>query len=778
MRASLQSTFGLPSVRSLGSDRRQLPVNTNMLCLPLEINLPSLIVALRQCFGCNIDLSLWRHKKNRWHQVACILWEQRSEVLMAAGTKQASKILLIDSDQATSDAVITALRSSQFAHFEIATIQRLSDSDDYLKENDLAAIFLNLFLKDSEGIETFTKLHQAAPGVPVLIIGQEIHENLAVEAVEQGAQDYLLPGHLDSYSLPRALRNAIDRTAVEDALYVERERALVTLNSIGDAVLCTDVAGCITYMNVVAERITGWSREEAGGKYLVEVFRILDGVTREPARDPMAMAVAENRTVGLTPNCILIRRDGEEFAIEDSAAPIHDRTGAITGAVIVFHDVSVARAMSIEMNHSAHYDAVTKLPNRLLLDDRITQATASSHRTGKSFAVMFLDLDHFKAINDALGHSMGDRLLQEVGTRLTGYLRETDTISRHGGDEFVLLLPDVLDTEAATTSANRLLFALGQPFVIGEHTLHINGSLGISFYPQDGDNANTLIRNADLAMYQAKEEGRNNFRFFEARMNLAAIERQRVETGIRRALDRNEFELYYQPKINLEDGRIVGAEALIRWRDPVNGLVLPAQFIPVAEMSGLIVPLGRWVMREACRQARNWQDQGLSSLTVAVNVSAIEFRQENFPDEVEKTLNETGLTPDWLQLELTEAVLMKDAASTTVSLQALKRLGVKLAIDDFGTGYSSLSYLRQFPIDVLKIDKSFTHHITKDPETSVLIGAIIAIGRSLKHTVVAEGIETQEQKDYLLAARCPEGQGYFFSYPLPAVDFARLMPCR
>jgi diguanylate cyclase (GGDEF)-like protein/PAS domain S-box-containing protein len=697
-------------------------------------------------------------------------------VLVAESTTSNSKILVVSKNRSTSDAIIGALKSSRFVQFEISLVERLSDALVHLEAESFSAILLDLFLADSAGIGTFKKVQAAALSVPILIIGEDEREALAVEAVECGAQDYLLPGHLDNYSLPRALRNAIERSAVEDALYVERERALVTLNSIGDAVLCTDMSGCVTYMNSVAERITGWSRAEAYRKSLYEVFRILDGVTRQPAHDPMKRAVAENRTVGLTENCILVRRDGEEFAIEDSAAPIHDRTGTVTGAVIVFHDVSVARAMSLEMAHTAHHDLVTDLPNRLLLNDRISQAIAVCHRRGKCFTVMFLDLDHFKGINDALGHATGDALLLAVGKRLMEQLRETDTVSRHGGDEFVILLPEVVDIEAATSSAMRLLKLIGQPFVIGEHTLHISGSVGISIYPRDGSDAASLIHNADLAMYQAKEDGRNSFRFFEERLNLQAVERQQVETGIRQALQRDEFVLHYQPKVNLDNGMITGAEALIRWRDPNRGLILPAEFIHVAEMSGLIVPIGHWVMREACRQARSWQAQGLGPMTVSVNVSAVEFRQENFQGEVQRALAETGLEPDRLELELTEGVLMKDAAATTQSLQALRKIGVKLAIDDFGTGYSSLSYLRQFPIDVLKIDRSFTHHITSDGGSSVLVGAIIAIGKNLGQVVVAEGIETKEQRDYLIAEECAEGQGYFFSYPLPAVDFARLIP--
>jgi diguanylate cyclase (GGDEF)-like protein/PAS domain S-box-containing protein len=685
------------------------------------------------------------------------------------------KILLIENDPGAADGIRAALAATGSGSFDVEWVRQLSAGLERLSKRGIDAVLLALSLPDSQGLETFDKLFAAAPDIPILVLGGSANEALAKEAVARGAQDYLLPGHLDSYSLPRALRNAIERKVVEDVLYVERERAVVTLNSIGDAVLCTDISGNITYLNLVAETMTGWRREEATGKRLAEVFRIIDGSTRKTARDPMEMAVEQNRTVGLTVNCVLIRRDGFESLIEDSAAPIHDRAGRVTGAVIVFHDVSAARAMSVQMTHSAQHDVVTNLPNRLLLNDRISQSISLARRQRKHIAVIFLDLDRFKYINDSLGHATGDQLLQSVAKRLLAGVRGSDTVSRQGGDEFVILLSEITYPEDAATSARKILLSLSAPHSIVGQDLHIDGSIGISIYPEDGEDAETLIKSADTAMYHAKENGRNNFQFFKAEMNLKAVERQSLESGLRRALEREEFLLHYQPKVNLETGDITGVEALIRWRQPDRGLVPPSQFVPIAEDCGLILHIGRWVLREACRQARAWQDAGLPPVPVAVNVSAVEFRDKGFVEGVRAILSETGLEARYLDLELTEGVLMEDGESTAAVLRTLKMMGVHLAVDDFGTGYSSLSYLRQFPIDVLKIDKSFVHQISGDPNDSAIVSAIIDMGKNLKQRVVAEGIETQEQLAFLQARHCAEGQGYLFSRPLAAAQFAHIV---
>ena len=585
---------------------------------------------------------------------------------------------------------------------------------------------------------------------------------------------------VDSYSFARAIRNIIEREVARHELFAEKERAQVTLNSIGDAVLSTDIPGNVTYLNVVAEHMTGWSRKEAVGHPLSDVFQIIDGVTHKPSPNPMELAIRQNKTVGLSANCILVRRDGYECAIEDSAAPIHDRDGQVTGAVIVFHDVSMARAMVLEMSHLAQHDALTDLPNRLMLNDRLTQAISLARRNHNQLAVLFLDLDGFKHINDSLGHSIGDKLLQSVAARLSACVRKSDTVSRQGGDEFVILLPEVTHAADAAVSAAKIIAELKKAHSIGEHSLHITVSIGISTYPDNGEDAETLIKNADTAMYHAKQGGRDNYQFFRPDMSLHAVERQSLEGQLRYALERQELLLHYQPKVNLKTGAITSVEALVRWQHPERGLLLPEQFLTIAEDTGMIVAIGQWVLREACRQTREWLDAGLLAVPVAVNISSLEFRSEQFLEGVQAALKNTCLDPRYLELELTETVLMRHAESTAYALGQLKAIGVRLAVDDFGTGYSSLSYLTRFPIDTLKLDQSFVQDIVASSDDAIVVSAVISMGKSLKHRVIAEGVETLEQLAFLQAHGCDEGQGYYFSRPVSAQQFANLleMPCQ
>jgi diguanylate cyclase (GGDEF)-like protein len=437
--------------------------------------------------------------------------------------------------------------------------------------------------------------------------------------------------------------------------------------------------------------------------------------------------------------------------------------------------------LSLQMSHLAQHDALTSLPNRLLLNDRLGRAIALASRHGRRMAVLFLDLDRFKSINDSLGHTIGDQVLRSISDRLAASVRSSDTVSRHGGDEFVVLCAELERAEDAAVSAAKIMTAVAAALHIAGHEIHVTGSVGVSIYPDDGDDGDALIRHADTAMYQAKADGGNGYRFFKLDMNARAVERQFVEEGLRRALERHEFVLHYQPKVNLESGVVIGAEALIRWRHPDRGLVPPAQFVSIAEECGLIVPIGQWVLREACRQNRAWQDAGLPRLPVSVNLSAIEFQRQTFLEDVRRILQETRLEARYLELELTESVLMDHSETTIDMLQALKTMGVKLAIDDFGTGYSSLSYLTQLPIDVLKVDQSFVRQLVPDAHGAFKIGpalivsAVIGMGKSLSHRVVAEGVETREQLAFLQAQRCGEGQGFYFSRPLVPEQFARVL---
>ncbi|MHC8324196.1 putative bifunctional diguanylate cyclase/phosphodiesterase [Pseudomonas sp. GB2N2] len=429
----------------------------------------------------------------------------------------------------------------------------------------------------------------------------------------------------------------------------------------------------------------------------------------------------------------------------------------------------------LKVSHLLQYDVLTELPNSTLLGDRLNQSLALSRRHDKQLAVMFLGLDRFKRINNALGHPAGDEMLKQVGRNLVATVRESDSVFRYGSDEFVLILADIRHPQQTRGIAEKVLTAISAPQHIAGHDLSVTASVGISIYPNDGFDAIELIKKAETAMRNIKEIGPNDFSFFIDEMNQRARDLQSIETGIRLGLERNEFVLHYQPKLDLRNGQVVGAEALIRWQKPGHGLVYPSDFISVAEDSGLIVPLSKWVLAQACRQACAWQAAGLPKICMSVNMSAIDFRQRDFVDGIEKILEQTGLEPALLELEITEGVLMQNIETTVTALTRLKTLGIRLAIDDFGTGYSSLSYLRRFPIDVLKIDQSFIRGLSNDNNDAALVSAIISLGRSLNLTIIAEGVETLEQLDFLKAHQCEEGQGYFFSKAVEPDAFARYL---
>jgi diguanylate cyclase (GGDEF)-like protein/PAS domain S-box-containing protein len=684
------------------------------------------------------------------------------------------RILLVQDDEAIATIILASLRHSGEDSFEVEWVRRCSEGVERLP--GVAAILLDLCLPDSRGLEAFDRFFCVVPRTPILVLIGPQEEKAAKLAVQRGAQDYLFKSRLDPYLLPKAVRSMIERAANVETIFEEKERAQVMLNSIGDAVLSTDISGRITYLNLIAARLTGWSLEQALGHPLEEVFRVVNGETGATASNPMALAIRENQTVALAQNCILIRRDGVEAAIEDSAAPIHDRRGKVTGAVMVFHDVSVARAMTLKkMSYLAQHDSLTDLPNRVLLNARLGEAIALSRRHRRKLAVLSLDLDRFKHINDSLGHVVGDRLLRSVAGRLVSCVRSSDIVSRQGGDEFGILLSDVRHAQDAAVAADKILRSLREPHDVDGHKLHITGSIGVVTYPGGGRDAETLMKKAEFAMYHAKDTGRDSFQFFKPEMNVLAIERQSLEDSLRHAIERQELLLYYQPKVDLKTGAIIGVEALIRWDHPQRGLVTPGQFIAIAEECGFIVPIGRWVLREACRQARSWQIAGLPPTRVAINVSSVELRDPGFVPGIREILRETGLEPCYLEVELTETVLMEDSRSTMRVLKDLKDIGLVLTLDDFGTGYSSLSYLKRFPIDSVKIDQSFVRDLTSEEDSPGIVIAVIGLGKSLHMRVIAEGVETREQLEILREHGCAEGQGYYFSRPVPAIELPQLL---
>ena len=566
--------------------------------------------------------------------------------------------------------------------------------------------------------------------------------------------------------------NISEPVVVDKLVYKEKVRAEIALNSISDAVICTDIDGNIDYLNHAAEKMTGWSRSEANGQAIEKVFNIISATTRQPACNPVEAVLLSNKPSGIAADTMLIRRDGVEISIEDSTSPIHNWDGELTGVVIVFHDISFSKAMATKMAHLAQHDFLTNLPNRVLLNDRIAQAITLANRHHTQFALLFLDLDNFKYINDSLGHATGDKLLQSVTKRLKDCVRESDTVSRQGGDEFVILLAENKNSNDAAVSAQKILDELKAAHHVGKHQLHISTSIGISVYPADGLDAETLLKNSDTAMYFAKDKGRNNYQFFIPDMNTRAVERLIIQSNLGQAIEKQQLVLHYQPKVNILTGEITGVEALLRWQHEEWGEVFPDIFVPVAEDSGLIIPIGRWVLRHACMQAKSWQNKGLAPITMAINISAQEFLQKDFVENVRAALIETRLQPQFLELEITESVLMKDTEMARKTLHQLKQLGVILAVDDFGTGYSNLSYLQRLPIDVLKIDQSFVQNIESAEDDGIIVSAIISMANSLNLRVIAEGIENANQLAFLKAHHCEEGQGYLFGHPLKAEQFS------
>ena len=566
-----------------------------------------------------------------------------------------------------------------------------------------------------------------------------------------------------------SLRSGIERQRAEEALRL-RQRAIESSNN---GIMITGANAHdnpIIYVNPAFERITGYAAREVQGRN----GRFLQGVDSEQfGLEDIRSALREQHEG----HAVLrnYRKDGSLFWNELSISPVRDDGGMVTHFVGIINDITEQKHYEEQLEYQANHDALTDLPNRNLLADRIRQALFHAQRHQTQAAVLFIDLDHFKLINDSLGHNMGDRLLKISAERITECVRSIDTVARQGGDEFVVIVNDLEQSEDAAIVTQKIMEAVSQPFSIDEHELEISCSIGISIYPKDGDDGQTILKNADAAMYRAKEQGRNNFQFYTKELNEKAVSRMIMEKHLRRALEGDEFLLHYQPQVDLNTGNIFGMEALIRWQSPELGFIPPDRFISLAEETGLIVPIGEWVLKTACAQNKAWQDAGLSPLTMAVNLSPRQFRQENLAETMARVLQETGLGPQFLELEITESLLMHDVRSATVIIRKFKELGAQLTMDDFGTGYSSLSYLKLFPFDKIKIDQSFVREITSDPDSAAIANAIIALAHSLKLRVIAEGIETEGQMHYLRSLGCDEMQGFYFSRPVPAREFEQML---
>lgn len=567
----------------------------------------------------------------------------------------------------------------------------------------------------------------------------------------------------------RALRQAFNDLAEE------KEKAQITLQSIGDAVITTDARMRVEYLNSIAETLTGWSSEEAKGLPVETVFKIYGETSRLPAENPVKACLDKKSIVEIEGHVILLRRtDNEEFHIEISAAPIRRYDGSVMGVVMVFHNVTDRKIAQNHLQHIAFHDTLTGLPNRALFMKKLAKAMADARLQKKYVAVLFLDLDRFKTINDSLGHGIGDEILILVAKRLQECIRDSDVICRMGGDEFTAVLSNINLPENAGAIAGKIIESINKPFSIQGRELRISTSIGITIYPHDGEDLESLLKNADTAMYYAKSQGRNNYQYYDAAMSVKAAITLHMESALFEALENDEYFLEYQPKLDLNTNRIVGCEALLRWRNREFGRIMPVDFIPRLEESGAIIPVGCWVLKTAVGHAKQWQDAGYP-IAVSVNVSARQFKQSGLVEQVAALLNEAGLPPSLLQIEITESILMEDSDRSEVIMRDLIKIGVKVSLDDFGTGYSSLSYLRRFPINELKIDRSFVVDLGTNETANKIIKTVIELGQALGMKVTAEGVQTEKQRSHLKSIGCDEIQGYLLSHPLSKDAFEALI---
>ncbi|MBI4763672.1 MAG: EAL domain-containing protein [Deltaproteobacteria bacterium] len=562
-----------------------------------------------------------------------------------------------------------------------------------------------------------------------------------------------------------------ERKNMEERIRQSEERYRTILDEMNEAYFEVDLKGNFTFVNDALCRRSGYSKEEflkmgyrarAAKDSQDSLYNGFNSVFRtgEPVRNIPSKAVAKDGTI--------------QF-VEVSVLPLKNEEGKIVGFRGVGYDVTERKRAEERIQFLATHDALTGLPNRLLFGQLLKHAIQSAQRFKRQLALFFIDLDRFKMINDSLGHEAGDQLLQEIATRLRQVLREIDIVARLGGDEFVVLIEEVSKSHQVTKVARKILSAIIKPVVLGGQDYRITASIGISIYPKDAQDDQSLMKSADIAMYLAKEEGKNNYQFYTSAIKSQSIQRLALETHLRQALERHEFSLHYQAKLDFKTNQITGVEALLRWQNPDLGFVTPTQFIPVAEETGLILPLGRWVLKTACAQNVAWQGQGLPEVCTAVNLTTRQFMDDNLLRNIRDTLKETSLAPNLLELEITESMLMQNPDRMIRTLTEVKNLGVRLAIDNFGTGYSSLAQIRRFPIDTLKVDRSFIHYLSNDSEDQSITEAIIAMGKTLSLTVVADGVETEEQEAFLREKACDQMQGYYFSKPITPDQFAELL---
>ncbi|MDC4203163.1 MAG: EAL domain-containing protein [Candidatus Manganitrophus sp.] len=841
--------------------------------------------------------------------------------------------LLIEDNPADARLIREILSDVKGLSLHLVCSDRISTGMKRFHQGPIDVILLDLSLPDSQGLDSLSRVQTQAPGVPIVILSGLSDEQTAVQAIQKGAQDYLIKGRISGDLLAHAISYAIERKRAAEALRVSEQQYRQLFESASDAILVADDDGRYLDANHRAEELLGYRRDELIGMTLADITpaerigiglkqydafkrlgrmtgeytvtrkngakvevefsasRIVPGrylsilrditerkqaeeMVRSRARRQAVIAQLGQRALSGTALPALMNEavasvsetleveycqaleplpDGSALlltagvgweegwvgqaklgAMENSQAAytfacngpvlVEDfeketrfippallrEQGVVSGMsvlipgrdhphgvlevhtrqrrtfsnedVLFLQSISNVLAMAIDrkkaeerIEHQAYHDALTGLPNRLLLEDRLSVAVAQAHRSGEILAVLLIDLDRFKVINDTLGHPAGDELLREAAARFIRSVREGDTIARMGGDEFAVLLPNLNNDEIALQIADRITSSLREPFHLEGRDLYVTASIGAAVYPHAGVDGRTLLQHADIALYRAKEQGRNTLRYFSPAMNSRAFERLSMESSLREALKREEFLLYFQPQVDLNGGEIIGFEALIRWQRPEIGTISPAEFIPLAEETGLILPIGEWVLRSACAQNVAWQRAGFPPTRIAVNLSVRQFHRENLVDTVTRALQESGLAPQYLELEITESVLMGKEMSILLMLRKLTDMGIQLSIDDFGTGYSSLAYLRRFPIAKLKVDQIFVRNLTTDPNDAVIARTVVGMAHSLRLKALAEGVETEAQLAYLRSIGCDQMQGYLFSRPLPVEEATRLL---
>ena len=724
------------------------------------------------------------------HRLSGILNKKKIVTFMNVERRQGRKVSILVVEP-SSRHQLEATKALTQAGFEVSECHDGPGALAWVRACPPALVFMNVAMPGLGGFELCARIRELPGGthLPILMMTDADDVDAIDRAYEAGATDFLTKP-LNAHILIHRVRYLLRAQQVADELR-ESENLLghaQRLAKLGS--WHWDVASGVVSRSAVAVRLIGGQEPKSFAEALAELLPRVHKKDRELVRDTYqrVLTSGESRAIEYR---VLTNGEPDRFLHEALDAEV-DANGKVTRLLGTVQDITDRRRAEERIRHLAYYDSVTGLPNRAMLKEQVRRALAGARRHNRLAALLFLDLDHFKRVNDTLGHSAGDELLREVATRLANSVRDSDyvahqrrevsapgsntdtgcpSVARLGGDEFVILLSEVRKPEDAASVAERAIESLRAPIRLGDNDIYVTGSIGISTFPEDGDSDEALLKHADAAMYHAKDLGRNRYQFYTKSINERALARIELESSLRKAIEAEEFELYYQPQINIQDGRVVGAEALIRWHSPERGFVPPDQFISVAEDSGLLIPIGEWVLGEACRQNQRWREQGLPELSVAVNISAVQCAHAAFSETVEHSLAASGLDPQGLDLEVTESLLMQNLDTSVQLLEHLKRFGCRVSIDDFGTGYSSLSYLKRLPLNAIKIDRSFINELTENSDDANIVEATISLCHNLRLKVLAEGVEEQAQLEYLRARGCDEAQGYFFSKPLPAAEF-------